>query len=146
MRGVQSPSGPSGVDVPPEETGGIAVGPMGLTVPPSGREWPFEWRSVNEMGARKARRRSPLDFGGTWQADQQAWLSRARAHLRLGGRAAIVIGDGDGIDAKESTCDAASKVGFDLVAGATISSSVLDLEERQRGQRRTEHALLFKAV
>ena len=62
------------------------------------------------------------------------------------GRWWIVIGDGDGIDAKESTCDAAAKVGFDLVAGATISSSVLDLEERQRGQRRTEHALLFKAV
>ena len=59
-------------------------------------------------------------------------------------RAAIVIGDGPGVDALESTRAAAAASGWRLAASATIESS-LPLEERRKGSRRTEHAILLDA-
>ena len=116
---------------------------MGLKGNPSGRDgWPDEWKSNNEMGARKALRRRATEFAGTWQSDHEAWL---RAVAAAGAqRAAIVIGDGPGVDALESTRAAAAASGWRLAASATIESS-LPLEERRKGSRRTEHAILLDA-
>ena len=88
---------------------------MGLKGNPSGRDgWPDEWKSNNEMGARKALRRRATEFAGTWQSDHEAWL---RAVAAAGARrAAIVIGDGPGVDALESTRAAAAASGWRLAA------------------------------
>ena len=64
--------------------------------------------------------------------------------MRTGGRAALLIGDGDGIDNLAATSRAALDVGFELLATATIRSE-LERTERAKGQRRTEHALLLQA-
>ena len=123
-----------------------SVAPMGLTVP-SDRIWPQEWSSSLEMGARRTLRKSRVrgEFAQAWKADQLAWMSRARANLRAGGRAAILIGDGDALDAHASTLDVATEVGLDFVASATITSS-RERHERHRGTRRTEHAILLEAA
>ncbi|KAL1525365.1 hypothetical protein AB1Y20_020232 [Prymnesium parvum] len=119
---------------------------MGLTVP-LGRAWPEEWSSSLEMGARKTLRKSRVrgEFARTWAADQRAWMSRAREHLHPGGRAAILIGDGDALDAHASTVEAATDVGFGFVASATIMSG-RERHARHRGTRRTEHAILLEAL
>ena len=114
---------------------------MGLKGNPSGRDgWPDEWKSNNEMGARKALRRRATEFAGTWQSDHEAWLravaaagARRHRHRRR-----------PGVDALESTRAAAAASGWRLAASATIESS-LPLEERRKGSRRTEHAILLDA-
>jgi len=96
------------------------------------------------MGARKAMRRDPQSFGAAWQRDQGLWLGAARRSMRPGARAAVVIGDGGGIDTLDSTRRAAEAVGMRVVACASIRSD-LPVEERLQGNRRTEHALLLEA-
>ena len=118
---------------------------MGLQGTPDGRSWPEAWRSTVEMGARKAMRRKAVDFRAQWERDQRAWLTCARANLRAGGRAALLVGDGDlNIDALESTSSAAEDVGMRVLASATIASNVEQRIERQKGTRRPEHAILLE--
>ena len=98
------------------------------------------------MGARKAMRKQAATFKEVWQTDQQAWLRQARGNLRSGGRAALLVGDGDlGIDALESTSRAAEAVGFEVLASATIASTEEERSKRQKGTRRSEHAILLEA-
>lgn len=82
---------------------------MGLRGVPSSRHWPQEWSSSLEMGARRTLRKSRVrgEFAAAWAASQREWLCRARACLQPGGRMAILIGDGDALDAHASTLDAA---------------------------------------
>ena len=120
---------------------------MGLQGTPAGRDWPMDWRSSNEMGARKAMKkfRVPGAYKEAWDADQRAWLAAAKANLRSGGRAALLVGDGENrIDALESTAAAAEEVGLRLLASATITSTASP-GTRKRGQRRPEHILLLEA-
>ena len=119
---------------------------MGLQGTPEGRDWPENWRSSHEMGARKAMKkaRAPGQFKATWSADQRAWLAAMRENLRPGGRAALLVGDGDSeIDALESTAAAAEDVGLTFLASATIQS-IAKRGERQKGKRRPEHVLLLE--
>lgn len=68
-----------------------------------------------------------------------------RRNLRSGGRAALLVGDGEnGIDALLSTVDAAEDVGLRFVAAATITS-IAKRHERKKGKRRPEHAILLEA-
>ena len=82
-----------------------------------------------------------------WDAEQRSWLSATRANLRRGGRAALVVGDGEGgIDALASTAAAAEACGgLQLLASASISS-VPRRAGRHKGKRRPEHVLLLEAV
>lgn len=112
-------------------------------VPGERVRWPEAWRSDREIGARKARRRRPQAFASAWDADQRAWMTAAFGCLVSGGRAALLIGDGDGLDNLAATSRTAAEVGFELLATATISSDV-ERTERKKGQRRTEHALLLE--
>ena len=121
---------------------------MGMSGTPSGRDWPLEWRSSHEMGARKAMKklRAPGAFGELWHEDQLRWLGATRANLRSGGRAALLVGDGEAnIDGLESTTRAAEEVGFRVLASATITSSAAYKNDRQKGRRRPEHAILLEA-
>ena len=78
-------------------------------------------------------------------ADQRAWLSAARANLRAGGRAALLVGDGESdINALDSTAQAAEDVGLKLLASATIESTA-PRGQRKKGKRRPEHILLIEA-
>ncbi len=125
---------------------------MGLVGTPEGRSWPEPWRSTVEMGSRKSLRRAarkvgPGEFAREWAADQRAWLAAARAALRPGGCAAVLIGDGEGgIDALASTEEAAQAAGLRLLASATIapSSEAGGRQKARPGRRRPEHALLFE--
>lgn len=127
---------------------------MGLRGTPQDRaEWPDEWRSAREIGAHKAMRRSArragaAAFAAGWDAEQRSWLSAVRANLRRGGRAALVVGDGEGgIDALASTAAAAEACGgLQLLASASISSHVPRRAGRHKGKRRPEHVLLLEAV
>ena len=66
--------------------------------------------------------------------------------MRAGGRAALVVGDGEGaIDALASTTAAAEAVGWSLLASATIESPHARAD-RHKGKRRPEHAILFEVV
>ena len=109
---------------------------------------PREWSSAHEMGSRKSmrkKRREPGAFEGAWGDDQRAWLEAARANLRAGGRAALVVGDGEnGIDALRSTCDSAKAVGFSVLCSATVTPT-LQRSEMHKGRRRPEHAILLEA-
>lgn len=120
---------------------------MGLQGTPDGRTWPKGWRSTNEMGARKQMRKQTFhgEFRTAWEADQRAWLTQARDNLRAGGRAALLIGDGEGgLDALASTSAAAEDVGLIVLASATIVSTVESQAKRQKGKRRPEHAVLLE--
>ena len=112
---------------------------MGLQGTPAGRDWPMDWRSSNEMGARKAMKkfRVPGAYKEAWDADQRAWLAAAKANLRSGGRAALLVGDGENrIDALESMAAAAEEVGLRLLASATITSTArLDAQARPATSR-----------
>ena len=67
-----------------------------------------------------------------------------KANLRVGGRAALLVGDGEAeIDALESTASAAEAVGLRLIASATIASTA-KRNERKKGRRRPEHVLLLE--
>ena len=91
-------------------------------------------------------RRTPQQFRDVWEHDQRAWLSAARANLRAGGRAALLVGDGEGgLDALVSTSAAAEAVGLKVLASATIASTHAERGKRQKGRRRTEHAILLEA-
>ena len=121
---------------------------MGLRGTPDGRDWPAAWRSSNEMGARKAMKKLVRGggdaFRDAWDTDQRAWLQALRANLRAGGRAALLVGDGEAdIDALESTASAAEAVGLRLIASATIASTA-KRGERRKGRRRPEHVLLLE--
>jgi hypothetical protein len=112
----------------------------------TGRDWPLSWRSSHEMGARKAMRktRERGAFAAAWQADQLAWMGAMHANLRMGGRAALLVGDGESeIDALESTATAADAVGLTLVASASIESTAKS-HHRHKGRRRPEHVLLLE--
>ena len=120
---------------------------MGLQGTPAGRDWPDDWRSTHEMGARKAMKkfRAPGAFKAAWDADQRAWLTAAKGNLRAGGRAALLVGDGENdMNALESTAQAAEDVGLKLLASATIESTA-QRGQRKRGQRRPEHILLIES-
>ena len=118
------------------------------TRPPAGRDWPECWRDDRELGARAARAKAAKQ--GTlaasdeaWRDDTRRWLAAARASLKPGGRLAAVVGDGaGGLDALDLTAAAADDAGFDFVASATIAPDRAP-GLRPRGNRRTEHAVLF---
>lgn len=98
------------------------------------------------MGARKQMKkiRSVSAFEAAWMEDQRAWLGATRANLRPGGRAALMVGDGEcGVDALQTTCEAAEAVGLRFLASATITPT--DTNRRHKGRRRTEHAILLEA-
>ena len=73
-------------------------------------------------------------------AARDAGLARAYAALEPGGRAALLIGDGDGLDNLDATSRAAEEVGFSCLASASIRATV-ERTARVKGQRRTECAL-----
>ena len=118
------------------------------TRPPAGRDWPESWRDDRELGARAARAKAAKQ--GTlaasdeaWRDDTRRWLAAARASLKPGGRLAAVVGDGaGGLGALDLTAAAADDAGFDFVASATIAPDRAP-GLRPRGNRRTEHAVLF---
>ena len=120
---------------------------MGLRGTPEGRAWPAAWRSDREMGARKAMRKTrvPGAFAEAWDEDQRAWLLAVRRNLRSGGRAALLVGDGESsISALDSTLSAAAAVGLRFLASATITSTA-EPRARRKGNRRPEHAILLEA-
>jgi len=120
---------------------------MGLTGTPEGRgDWPESWRSDLEIGARKALRKTRVKgaFAKAWERDQDAWLTSVRSNLRTGGRAALLVGDGESIDALVSTAAAAERVGLEFLASATISSKQV-AGKKHKGNRRPEHVLLLRA-
>ena len=96
---------------------------------------------------RRVARGGPLAFAAAWEAEQQGWLAATRANLRRGGRAALMVGDGEaGVDALASTATIAEAVGLRLLASATIASTVHSRGARHKGKRRPEHTLLLEAV
>ena len=138
---------------------------MGLRGTPEGRDWPEQWRSEGrEMGARRSMRKkrgrgggdrdsdregrgggASGSFVGSWDADQRAWLTSLRSNLRPGGRAALLVGDGEaGIDGLASTIGAAADIGLEPLASATISATASGAR-RHKGNRRREHAILLEA-
>ena len=81
------------------------------------------------------------------EAEQRDWLTATRANLRRGGRAALMVGDGEaGVDALVSTATVAEAAGLRFIASATIVSTVRARGARHKGKRRPEHALLLEAV
>ncbi|CAL1161569.1 unnamed protein product [Cladocopium goreaui] len=100
-----------------------------------------------EIGRRDGwQRTSAEEFAAQWQLEQEQWLHCAFRNLAPGGTATLMIGDGDedeagdgAFDCLSSTLSAARKVGFQLVARATIASTRDNPSERLRGMRRTEH-------
>ena len=131
---------------------------MGLVGTPEGWSdpWPEVWRSAREIGARKQLRRLRRErsFYAAYEADQRAWLSAAAAVLRPGGRAAILIGDGEpegeevergarARDALEPLATAADTAGLRFLASATISAA--STGKSLPGKRRPEHLLLVEA-
>ena len=128
----------------------------GLATVPEGRSWPAVWSSGREIGARRAMKKQRAGFRAAWEGEQRDWLRAASNCLVSpggegeegggeGGRAALLIGDGDGIDNLEVTRVAAEASGWRLLASATISSE-LERTQRRKGTRRTEHALLLETV
>eukprot|EP00434_Breviolum_minutum_P015186 symbB.v1.2.013390.t1/scaffold945.1/size149787/2 len=86
---------------------------------------------------------SPEEFAVQWQLEQEQWLQSAFNNLVEEGTATLMIGDGDKVEAGDgafdclaSTVEAARKVGFELVATATITSTRAP-GERLRGMRRS---------
>ncbi len=75
----------------------------------------------------------------SWRVVAGAW-----GGFGPGGRAALLVGDGDSIDALESTAKAAEAVGLKLLASATIVSTLARGKSR-KGARRPEHVLLLEA-
>ena len=60
---------------------------------------------------RRVARGGPLAFAAAWEAEQQGWLAATRANLRRGGRAALMVGDGEaGVDALASTATIAEAI------------------------------------
>jgi hypothetical protein len=119
---------------------------MGLRGTPSSRDWPETWRSLHELGARKAMRKSRAhgEFSAAWQAGQLLWMRQMCTNLNSGGRAALLVGDGESaINALQSTADAASEAGLSLMASATISSTA-QRADQHKGRRRPEHLLLLE--
>ena len=125
---------------------------------------------------RRVARGGPLAFAAAWEGEQRDWLTATRANLRRGGRAALMVGDGEaGVDAlastatiansnpdpnfnpnptptlnpnpnQASTATIAEAVGLRLLASATIASTVHSRGARHKGKRRPEHTLLLEAV
>ena len=119
---------------------------MGLRGTPGGRDWPLAWRSANEMGARKEMRKQRVRgaFANSWDTDQRSWLTALRSNVRAGGRAALLVGDGENaIDALDSTRSAAEDVGLRFLASATITSTK-ERHTQHKGSRRPEHAILLE--
>ena len=119
---------------------------MGLVGTPSSRDWPEEWRSSNELGARKAMRKSRVrgQFPAAWQAGQLQWMCQVGANLHSGGRAVLLVGNGESaIDALQSTSESAKGAGLHLIASATISSTA-ERANQHKGRRRPEHLLLLE--
>ena len=58
---------------------------------------------------RRVARGGPLAFAAAWEGEQRDWLTATRANLRRGGRAALMVGDGEaGVDALASTATIAN--------------------------------------
>lgn len=101
-----------GDNIKPTDTGGTDVDNMSAgdvfmkTGTPSGRNWPSEWKT-GEFGAFKSFKKDPFNFKSVWQRDHHAWITNIAKCLKPGARAAIMIGDGAGVNALTSTLAAA---------------------------------------
>ncbi|CAE7305143.1 unnamed protein product [Symbiodinium natans] len=89
--------------------------------------------------------REASDYASKWRAEQEAWLASACRNLRSGGTATLMIGDGDRFavgdgkfDNLKPTVEAAEKVGFRLLATASIIGKSRH-PTQPRGMKRTEH-------
>ncbi|CAM9434581.1 unnamed protein product [Choristocarpus tenellus] len=120
---------------------------------PAGRDWPDMWRE-GEMGGKssfqKQRKTScspgAMDYAGRWAEDQRAWLGATALALRPGGgRMAVMIGDGGGIDTLNSLLEAvdaldrSGEVGLRILGSATLRGG-----GGARRKMRTEHLVLFE--
>ena len=86
-------------------------------------------------------RKDPASFSDVWQEDTERWMLACKKNLTPGGRAAVVIGDGDArfINCLDSIRAGADKVGLKFLAAATISSTT-----DQASKQRPEHAILLE--
>lgn len=119
---------------------------------PSGRNWGSAW-TVGEVGARsevRRRRRSEASSEHevstpetTWENDQKDWLLATTRAVRAGGRLAIMIGDGDGIDTRSSLLRAVEVFGKET-ALQVVGWVTLRAAEGTRRSMRTEHLVLLE--
>lgn len=120
---------------------------------PSGRNWASAW-TVGEVGARsevRRRRRIEASSGDEdasiretkWENDQKGWLLATASALRAGGRLAIMIGDGDGIDTRSSLLGTVKMLGkeaaLEMAGWVTLRAA-----EGTRRSMRTEHLILLE--
>lgn len=140
---------------------------------PSGRDWPPYW-TEGEIGAkaeaRRQRRTAASSRGNAepcrgvsitdgeaevygralatkWAKDQRDWLiATARALRDGGGRMAIMVGDGNGVDTRLSLLEEVDamargreEVGLRVVGWATLRAA-----ERAKRSMRTEHLILLE--
>ena len=94
------------------------------TAVPRGRDWPSAFESSHEIGAHKAMKKcrgATNLFRDDWSAAEASWMRAIAAVLKPGARAALVLGDGAGIDGLESARSNAVSTGlFSEVASASI--------------------------
>ncbi|CAE7224654.1 unnamed protein product, partial [Symbiodinium necroappetens] len=141
---------PQNQDSTPNPIEAAALRGVSLSAAARGYDASFRTSSP-EIGARRTWSSNTMaSFEAAWQLQQEEWLRSARACLKTGGTATLMIGDGDssvenGFDNLASTLAAAEAVGFETVGLATIEA-VADEAHRTRGMQRTEHMVHLVAV
>lgn len=138
---------------------------------PTGRDWPSDWTD-GEIGAKsdvRRRRRSapPADqmpeyhppgvdsvaksdenrLLAKWAQDQKDWLVSTSGVLRAGGgRMAVMVGDGDGLDTRQSLMQEVEALGGAGGKGAlrVVGWATLRAAEGARRSMRTEHLVLLE--
>ena len=113
------------------------------TAVPRDRSWPAAWTS-GEIGARRALRSDPRAFAAAWEAEQMGWLGAVSRSLRVGGRAAIMVGDGANIDTRRSVIDAGKRAGLREVASVTMALSHEMSDGTVWNAARREHLVLLE--
>jgi hypothetical protein len=111
-----------------------------------------------EIGSQGQCNADPGAFGQCWQTDTEAWLGSACALLPVGGRIAVLIGDGAGVNTLDSMTEAAARLTLAMqhrgeleqlcvVASASVAeTAVRPWAGRRRRAYRREHAILLEKV
>ena len=144
---------------------------------PRGRDWPSNWTD-GEIGAksevrRRARRNAvcsgvnstetgeevslgEMGFqvkGGEgldrkWADDQKEWLVATTRLLRSGGRMAVMVGDGDGVDTRSSLVEGVEELGRhegeERLRLRVMGWATLRAARDARRSMRTEHLILLE--
>ncbi|CAE7275927.1 unnamed protein product, partial [Symbiodinium microadriaticum] len=104
-----------------------------------------EYAPGREIGQNRDWLEEGTDYASKWRREQESWLSSAFRNLRAGGTSTLMIGDGDeaapgdgGFDNLRPTVEAAEKVGFRLIATASIRGKSRH-PKQPKGMKRTEH-------